>query len=80
MGPKGNGLVETEQLAGKRMAAAITEKGRDLVRPIMERYNNLAENLMAGLSEEDRKAHLQVNKAISNSTRPRLEDLGFSKK
>jgi DNA-binding MarR family transcriptional regulator len=70
-----SGFVETQQLTRKRMAAAITEKGADKVRPILERYRRLADNLMADISAPDREAHLLVNKRIGDSIRPRLEDL-----
>ena len=75
MGPGESGLVKTRSLPRKRMAAAITQKGIAKVEPILERYNRLAEFLMAEVSELDRKAHLRVNQTIIDSIRPDLEGL-----
>ncbi len=73
MGPENLGLIETRPLPGKRMAAAITRKGTAKVKPILERYQMLADGLMADVREVDRKAHLLINSTISNAIRPRLD-------
>ena len=75
MGPEKSGFVDTQPLHGKRMAAAITQKGIANVKPILDRYNRLADRLLDDVSEQDRKAHLLVNRTISNSIRPNLKDL-----
>jgi DNA-binding MarR family transcriptional regulator len=75
MGPEGGGFVQTQPLPGKRMAAALTEKGVAEVKPVWERYEKLADALMSGVSKEDRVGHLLVNQGISGVIRPRIEDL-----
>lgn len=69
------GYVETQTLQGKRKAAAITPKGRDVVKPILERYRNLKGYLIADISEEDLNAHLSINWKISDAIQPRLKPL-----
>jgi hypothetical protein len=68
-------LVKTQPLPGKRMGAAITRKGLDVVKPILERYTNLEANLLADIPEEDLQAHLRINYRIRDCIRPRPEDL-----
>jgi hypothetical protein len=77
MGPEGDGYVETRPLVpgGKRMAAAITKKGTTKVEAILRRYHRLAEMLIDGIPEQEREAHLLVNRTISDSIKPRLKDL-----
>jgi DNA-binding MarR family transcriptional regulator len=80
MGPEkdgGKGYVKSQRMdkGGKRMEAAITQKGCGVVEPILNRYRKLEENLLAGISPQDRNAHLRVSKAIINSIRPTLKDL-----
>jgi DNA-binding MarR family transcriptional regulator len=69
------GLVERQPLSGNRMAAAITQEGRDVVKPILERYKNLEENLTADISKEDLRSHLRINRRISDAIQPRLKQL-----
>jgi DNA-binding MarR family transcriptional regulator len=73
--PKGSGFIKTRPSGGKRMEAAITQKGTDTVKPILSRYNHLAENLMADVSAVDQKAHLLVNQTIIDSIHPSLKNL-----
>ena len=70
------GLVERQPHHDKRrMEAAITQEGREVVKPILDRYRNLEKNLMADIPEEDLEAHLRINQTIIDSIRPRLNVL-----
>jgi DNA-binding MarR family transcriptional regulator len=61
--------VETKRIGsqgvhGNSQKVRITEAGRAKVQPIWERYEALAEELLEGISRQDREAHYRVNQQI----------------
>jgi DNA-binding MarR family transcriptional regulator len=59
----------TEGLHGNCQKVRITELGRAKIGPVWERYDKLAQRLLAGFSSSDLAAHYRINEHISDKLR-----------
>src|SRR5215471_6565913 len=64
------GLVEEKPLDAKRKAARLTAKGVQSTAPILQKYFELAKDLVGDIASEDRIAHYQTNFAIVRAVQP----------
>jgi DNA-binding MarR family transcriptional regulator len=56
--------IETPGVHGNSQKIKITQKGREKIRPVWQRYERLADELLNGISQQDREAHYRVNRHI----------------
>jgi len=56
-------------LHGNCQKVRITEMGKSIMGPVWQRYEKLAERLLAGIAPSDLAAHYRVNELISNKLR-----------
>ncbi len=77
-----DGFIETQDSGGAAQgrrkyvqAVRINQKGIAFIRPVFERFVNLANNLLAGISQRDLEAHYRVNERISQVIKKHKRDV-----